>query len=80
MGNGEGPPSHFTCLRSKRDISIYFWSMGSYLLFNATTAEENLIKPISLTLKRGAPLSAILFILTTGTAITPQTESSISLL
>ena len=41
MGNGEGPPSHFTCLRSERDKSVYFWSMGSYLLYNATTAKEN---------------------------------------
>ena len=41
QGNGEGSPSHFTCLRSERDKLVYFWSMGSYLLYNATTAEEN---------------------------------------
>ena len=36
------------------------------------------ISPTSFTLKRGAPPTAILFILTTGTGISLQTESSIS--
>ena len=52
--------------------------ISSYLLYNATTAEENHQKPTSFTHKRGAMLSAILFILTTGTTITLQMESSIS--
>ena len=38
--NGEGLPSHFICLRSERDKSVYLWSMGSYLLYNATIVEE----------------------------------------
>ena len=59
------PPSHLSCLCYARDKLVYFWSMGSYLLYNATTAEENHRKPTSFTLKRGAPLSAILLILTT---------------
>ena len=74
--NGEGLPSHFICLRSERDKSVYFWSRGGYLLYNATIIEEILQKPTSFTPKRGAPLSAILFILSTGTGITPLTKSS----
>ena len=73
-----GFPSHFISLRSERDKSVYYWSRGSYLLYNATTAVENQQKPTSFTLKRGAQLSAILFILTIGTVITPQRESLIS--
>ena len=74
--NGEGFPSHFICLRSERDKSVYFWSRGSYLLYNATIAEEIQQNPTSFTPKRGDPLSAILFILSTDTGITPLTESS----
>ena len=47
----------------------------AYLLYNATTAVENQQKLTLSTLKRGAPLSGIL---TTGTVITLQRESSIS--
>ena len=42
------------------------------LIYNATTAVENQQKTTSFSLKRGASLTAILFILTTGTVITPQ--------
>ena len=49
-----------------------------YLLYNATTAEENHKKTTSFIVKRGASLSTILLILTTGKVITLQTESSIS--
>ena len=34
-------PSHFICLCSERDKSVYFWSRGGYLLYNATSEEEN---------------------------------------
>ena len=34
--NGEGLPSYFICLRSERDKSVYFWSRGSYLIYNET--------------------------------------------
>ena len=64
--------------RGSPEEPVYFWSRGCYLLYYATTGEENNQKPTSFTLKRGAPPTAILFILTTGTGITPQTESSIS--
>ena len=74
--NGEGLPSHFICLRSERDKSVYFWSRGSYLLYNATIVEEIQQKPTSFTPKRGDLHSAILLILSTGTGITPMTDSS----
>ena len=50
--------------------------MGSYLLYNATIVEEIQQKPTSFTPKRGDPHSAILFILSAGTGITPLTDSS----
>ena len=74
--NGKGLPSHFICLRSECDKSVYFWSRGSYLLYNATIVKEIQQKPTSFTPKRRDPHSAILFILSTGTGITPLTDSS----
>ena len=74
--NGEGFPSHFICSRSERDKSVYFWSRSSYLPYNGTIVEEIQRKPTSFTSKRGDPHSAILFILSTETGITPLTESS----
>ena len=70
-----GSPKPFHLFTFERDNSVYFWSMGSYLLYNATTAVENQQETTSFTLKRGDPQSTILFILTTGTVITPQRES-----
>ena len=69
---------HFICLRSERGKSVYIWSRCCYLLYNTTIVGEIKLKPISFSPKRGDPLSAIVFILSTATAtgITPLTESS----
>ena len=70
-------PSHFICLPSKRDNSVYFWTWGSYLLNinNATIVEENKQKTTLFTPMRGDSLSTILFILTTGSGITGGSSS-----
>ena len=38
-------------LCSERDKPVYFWSLGCYLLYNATTVEENQQKQTSFTSK-----------------------------
>ena len=67
-----GFPKPFICLPSERDKSVYFWPRGSYLLYNATIVGGIQQKPN----KRGDPHSAIMFILSTATRISPLTVSS----
>ena len=74
--NGAGLPSHYICLRFERDKSVYFWSRGSYLLYNATIVEEiqqknNLIYSEA---RRSAFHHLVYFVKSTG--IIPLTDTS----
>ena len=59
-------------LNSERDKSVYFWSWGSYLLYNAIVSLENCKK---LTSQWEKQPSAILFILSTASAIITHLKS-----
>ena len=37
---------HFIGLRSERDKSVYFWSWGGYLLYNAIITRKKIMKQI----------------------------------
>ena len=71
---GHGFTDLFIDLRSEHDKSVYFWSWGSYLLYNAIGTWKIAKNYIVFPSKRGNLQSAILFMLSTAAAIITQTK------